>query len=126
MYSVENHECGFPSKPQNLKKNDTLILSCSVVVNGMWNVSLIFRNEFDDTEITGETKTCGGPRKLGSRICSEIRLKVDADILSYSCRLEFTSAGRHNPKNPMFLNSKWTSAFNKEVLCILPKIYLQG
>lgn len=126
MYPVEKHECGFASKPQNPKKNDTLILSCNVIVNGMWNAYLTFRNEYDDTDISGETKTCGVPRKLGSKICNSITIKAYADILSYSCQLKFHSTKKHAPKNPIFRNSKWTSAFNRDVVCNLPKIYLQG
>lgn len=126
LMTFEKHECGFTSKPQNPKVGDTLTLSCSVVVNGMWNASLIFRNDYDESEIIGETKTCGIQRGLGSKICSSFRLKAETDVLAYSCRLEFPSYGRHVPKNSMFRNSKWTAEFNKKVVCNLPKIYLEA
>lgn len=125
IFSVEKLECGFASKPQSPKAGDTLILSCSVRIKGMWSAHLIFRNEYDGSEKVGEIKNCGDPRRPGS-ICSEIRIKAEADILHYNCLLTFPSTGRHIPTNPMFRHSKWTTAFNEEVICNFPKVYLQG
>lgn len=127
MYFVEKHECGFISKPQNPKNGDLLTLSCSVIVNGLWDVSLVFFNNYDESKIIGETKLCGGRQpSIGSKICSAISVQADADILAYSCRLEFFPSKRQEPKNPAFKSSKWTTDFTGIFECYLPKVYLEG
>lgn len=123
---VEKHECGFKSRPATPKLNDTLTLSCSVVVNGMWNASLIFRDEQDNSVVIGEPESCGTPPNLGSKLCSLVKVTANKDIFAYSCRLVFPPEGRHVPTNQVFQNSKWTAEFNREVACYLPQIYLEG
>lgn len=126
MYSVEKHDCGFTSKPRNLKKGDSLILNCSVIVNGFWDASLVFFNDYDQSKITGETKMCGRKPSIGSKICSTVSVQADTDILAYSCRLEFFPNRRQEPKNSAYQSSKWTTDFNTNFECYLPKAYLEG
>ena len=124
MHLPEKHECDFTSRPQNPKNGDVLILNCSVVFNGFWNATLVFRSDFDETVTRGEVSECGIQPSVGHRICSTVKVKAGTTIFAYSCLLEFASEGRHDPINSMFKHSQWTAAFNRKVVCNLPKTYI--
>src|SRR6218665_2729451 len=123
MHISVDHECDYTSIPPHPVAGDVLEMTCSVVVHGLWDLSLVFRNAYDGSEIRGETTECDD---LGSQFCSTVSIKAEANILAYGCRLEFLSMDRHDPTHTVFKNSKWTDAFNKEVVCYLPKVYLEG
>ena len=126
MHISEEHECDYASIPPHPVAGDVLEMTCSVVVHGLWDASLVFRNAYGGSEIRGETTECDDPPNLGSKFCSTVNITVEADILAYNCRLEFLSMDRHDPTHTMFKNSKWTDAFDKKVVCYLPKVYLEG
>ena len=102
------------------------MLSCSVIVNGLRNASLIFRNDYDESEITGIMSECDSQPSIGTKICSTVEVTADADILAYSCRLKFPPSEGHDDKTTLFHSSTWTAEFNEEIICTLPKIYLEG
>ena len=112
--------------PQSPRMGDTFRMTCSVVINGLWNTSMVFRNTADGSEIRGNVSKCNRQPSVGSRICSTVKFYADADILSYTCNLEFLANQREEPQNPMFQNSKWTTEFDKDIACYLPKVYLEG
>src|ERR1043165_2610758 len=100
-------------------------MSCNVIVNGLRNASLIFRNDYDESEVTGIMSECDSKPSIGTKICSTVKVTADADILAYSCRLRLTPSERHYTK-AWFQNSTSTADFNEEIICTFPKIYLEG
>lgn len=133
MYLSEKHECGFATKPENPKIGDSITLNCSVIFNGMWNVSLVFFNNYDESRIVGETMECGSQPSIGSKICSTVNVPNDAPVvLAYSCILEFLPDMRLEPNDsPEWTTSNWTNSnfttdFNKVVECYLPRVYFKG
>jgi len=121
-------QCGFIAKPRNPKMGNSLNMYCNVIVNREWNGSLIFRNDYDDSEVTGQISRCKSQPSFGRRtkICTTANVIAEENILAYSCRLKLPSSQRKGSRIPLFQDSAWTFKSNDEIICTLPKIYLEG
>ena len=121
-------QCGFTAKPNNSRMGDSLNVYCDVIVTGAWNSYLIFRNDYDESEVTGQTSTCSNQpsSSRSTKICTTAKVIANVDILAYSCRLKVPSSQRNISGISLFQNSTWTFKSNDEIICTLPKIYLEG
>jgi len=121
-------QCGFTAKPNNSRMGDSLNVYCDVIVTGAWNSYLIFRNDYDESEVTGQTSTCSNQPSSSrpTKICTTAKVIVDRNILAYSCRLKFPSSQRKGESISLLQNSRWTNKTNDGIICALPKIYFEG
>src|SRR6218665_817220 len=107
---------------------DSFNLFCNITVNRMRNAYLTFRNDNDESEVTGQISTCSNQPSSSrpAKICTTAKVIVDGNILAYSCRLKFPSSQRKGERISLLQNSRWTNKTNDEIICALPKIYFEG